>query len=705
MLPNQMRIGVRQQELYDCGPACMASVCRYHNLTISLERLRLLAKTTADGTTLAGMVNAFHQLGFTAKAVKADVEALATMEMPTIGHVILPNGSTHYVVFTRITQIAVEYMDPMHGRLKKRARVTLGSWWTGSVLVIEPTPAVRYTKQDPSYLQRMIALVSASPTAILSAALLRMVENLFMIVCVFEIKTVFERINQGQLPLSLDGPIFNLFSCVALLFLLRILIRFRAITASAQWTERSISRWHESVDNPTTTPEQPLDLIPLKDWEDISHFIHVVIPKTIAATATLILIASIMLDWSPKLTAVAFMLTPIHLFVARTAGLLARKQRKHIEDEKVAYRHQLRLKLEFARSHVGSKLMQSWAEKATRLATNLLEYKSSHAETRAYTRALLGSFVELSIVATLWMGTTYTQVSWITLSEAITFCLLVAPLYQGWRNIITFPRATMAALHTAIRLDSAHREKAPAEHPTTTVSMQPPQWDVAFNHVCFKYPGTRADAVHDNSFCLQPATITVLMGEPDAGKSTLIKLLMKRLVPREGRISIGGLDLNTIDARSVGEWIGYTSQDNDLLPTTLIENIVINDPDPNWGRLRKLCTTLGMQAQIDRLTLGYRTRVGEGGEYLTRMEIRKAMLARTFYNESSIILLDDPTHGLDRKTQLALNDLLCGERNKGKTIFVASNAASILSIADQVLVMVDGRITSSEIPRVCSHTR
>src|SRR5688572_21477036 len=105
---------VRQRDASDCGAACLASIAAWHRLHLPIARIRQLAHTDTHGTTALGLVHAATQLGFQARGVRASREALATLPLPAIAHVV--RGPTHHwVVLARVDATRVEIMDPAVG--------------------------------------------------------------------------------------------------------------------------------------------------------------------------------------------------------------------------------------------------------------------------------------------------------------------------------------------------------------------------------------------------------------------------------------------------------------------------------------------------------------------------------------------------------------------------------------------------------------
>ncbi len=112
---------VKQHDITDCGAACLATVARSHGLKIPITTIRQYAGTDRRGTNVLGMIEAAQQLGFVAKGVKGNAEALGQIPLPAIAHVVI-GDLQHYVVIHKVTDRQVIIADPAHSRAKSVSR-------------------------------------------------------------------------------------------------------------------------------------------------------------------------------------------------------------------------------------------------------------------------------------------------------------------------------------------------------------------------------------------------------------------------------------------------------------------------------------------------------------------------------------------------------------------------------------------------------
>lgn len=112
-----MGIKVKQRDITDCGAACLASIAAHYRFHLPLSKIRQMASTDRRGTNILGLIEAANKMGFTAKGVRGEFEALFDIPKPSIAHVTVKKSLHHYLVIFKVTQKFIEIMDPADGRI------------------------------------------------------------------------------------------------------------------------------------------------------------------------------------------------------------------------------------------------------------------------------------------------------------------------------------------------------------------------------------------------------------------------------------------------------------------------------------------------------------------------------------------------------------------------------------------------------------
>lgn len=220
---------------------------------------------------------------------------------------------------------------------------------------------------------------------------------------------------------------------------------------------------------------------------------------------------------------------------------------------------------------------------------------------------------------------------------------------------------------------------------------------IEFCHVSFCYPGTDRKVLDDVNFVLEPGQTMVLVGLNGAGKTTLIKLLTRLYDPTEGSILLDGVDLRDYDVKELYRMFGIIFQDFGKYAETVSENVRYGDILRTAGRdaVEDAVAQAAAKDFVDRLPQGLDTplmRIFEKtGTELSIGQWQKLAIARAFYSDSDVLILDEPTASLDPMAEQEIFrqfDLL---REDKTTIFV-SHRLSSATVADTVLVLENGRM-------------
>jgi ATP-binding cassette subfamily C protein CydD len=281
------------------------------------------------------------------------------------------------------------------------------------------------------------------------------------------------------------------------------------------------------------------------------------------------------------------------------------------------------------------------------------------------------------------------------LFQQALFVLIIAPdFYQPLRNLGLRFHAGINGLTIGKQLFDTLG--LPEESSKTETSLNPAipltPGKLEFRGVSFSYPGRPEAALRDISFTLQPGALTVLAGRSGAGKSTLFNLLLRFIEPDKGQITLNGLPIQTWSPESWRRWITWVPQAPFLLNTSIGANIVMSAP-PDPERMRHAAQLARLDTFIAGLPEGYETRIGERGLRLSGGQAQRLALARAFYRDTPLLLLDEPAVYLDAENAAAIQFAI-RELSKGRTTLMISHQAQAPDWADQVLTLDEGKLIS-----------
>jgi PrtD family type I secretion system ABC transporter len=232
---------------------------------------------------------------------------------------------------------------------------------------------------------------------------------------------------------------------------------------------------------------------------------------------------------------------------------------------------------------------------------------------------------------------------------------------------------------------------------TQKITLPEPKGAIAVQNLTFLRPGATSSSepiLRQISFKIRPGETIALIGPSRAGKSTLARLLVGAAQPSGGAVLVDNADLRTWDEVQIGRTIGYLAQDVQLLPGTVAENVSRFDPEASDEAI----VAAAQQAQAHELILslpeGYQTRIGYSGAVLSGGERQRIGLARAFYGNPKMLVLDEPNANLDSDGEAALERALKTAHGNGSTVILITHRMSIAAACDRVLILKNGSVAA-----------
>lgn len=277
----------------------------------------------------------------------------------------------------------------------------------------------------------------------------------------------------------------------------------------------------------------------------------------------------------------------------------------------------------------------------------------------------------------------------LSLGEGL-FVLLMAPeFYLPLRNLGLSYHARMQGVAAAEQIAPLLAKPLPEGFAGT---MLPPTGPpaVLFEGVSFRYGGNRG-GVSGVDLELPAGSITALVGESGAGKTTLARLLVGLARPESGRILVNGQDLTMLAPESWRSRLAWVPQAPYFTSGTVRENLLLGRPDADENEIDTALEAAAADHFISHLPRGLDTVLGDRGAGLSGGELRRLALARAYLCRATLVVLDEPTAGLDHENERLVCEAL-QRLARGRTVLVISHREQTLSRADRVAEMIDGRI-------------
>ncbi|HED4103090.1 cysteine/glutathione ABC transporter ATP-binding protein/permease CydC [Klebsiella aerogenes] len=316
------------------------------------------------------------------------------------------------------------------------------------------------------------------------------------------------------------------------------------------------------------------------------------------------------------------------------------------------------------------------------------EAQRRQAELTALSQALMLLIGGIAVIAMLWMASEgvggNSQPG--ALIALFVFCALAA--FEALAPV------TGAFQHLGQVIASARRiTQITEQQPEVTFSQQAPQSfsqvALTLNEVTFSYPQQSAPALKDISLQVATGEHIAILGRTGCGKSTLLQLLTRAWDPANGQIQLNGQPLSVLSETTLRQAMSVVPQRVHLFSATLRDNLLLAAPQVSDARLADILERVGLEKLLE--DSGLNSWLGEGGRQLSGGELRRLAIARALLHDAPLMLLDEPTEGLDATTESQILDLL-SEVMRDKTVLMVTHRLRGLARFNQIIVMDNGQI-------------
>jgi len=300
-------------------------------------------------------------------------------------------------------------------------------------------------------------------------------------------------------------------------------------------------------------------------------------------------------------------------------------------------------------------------------------------------------FIQLNTIFVVVLGVYLIQNFELTMGGLVAVVILtsrtVGPMGQA-AGLITNYADAKSSYDTLNEIISKE-----VERPEEQEYVERPKFNgkIEFKNVSFSYPNDDNLALNDVSFVINPGEKVAFIGRIGSGKSTIVKLILRLYEPTSGSIYIDDIEISQIDPADLRRFISYVPQDVDLFKGTIRDNIIASDLHPDIGDVIYAAQISGVDDFVRKHPRGYEMYIGERGAGLSGGQRQSVGVARALMQNSSIILMDEPTKAMDQTTEARLMKRLKSEYKK-ETMIIITQKLVLLNMVKRVIVMHNAKI-------------
>lgn len=646
---------VRQSEVAECGLAALAMVANYHGFDIDLGTMRRRFRPSLRGASLKSLVAMADQLSLGARAVKLPIEKLAALHVPAILHWDM----NHYVVLERVANGKALIHNPASvSRWVPMDEVSLH--FTGIALELRPTDDFEPVRQrERLKLSQLWRRIAGLKRALLQTVILSLVLEAFVLASPYYMQVAIDdalpALDRNLLTVLALG--FGLFALInAGASLLRSFVLLTAGTSLGTGIAINVARRLFRLPVAWFERRQVGDV--LSRFQSVTPIQQFMMQGAVTAMidgSLAIFTLALMLFYSVTIAMVTLVAFALY---GAVRVLSFSSQRMAQEEAIVTTGREQSTMIESLRGIVTLRLFNREAARHAQWQTRLTDAMNA-----GFSLARIG--IWQSTANTLIFTLEMVIAIWLAIRFVIDggFSVGMVFAYLAYRAQFVERAAALLDQCVAFRMLGLHLERlsdiALADQDKSFVEQGRPQEPlrgrIELRNVSFRYGPSDPIILNGVNLTVEPGEHVAITGPSGGGKSTLAKILLGLLEPDSGEVLIDGIPLREFGYKNYHEQIGSVLQEDSLFAGSLADNISLFDDMPSPERIESAAKAATLHDDIMAMPMGYDSLVGDMGSTLSGGQKQRVFLARAFYREPSLLVIDEGTSHLDSERERAVN--------------------------------------------------
>jgi ABC-type multidrug transport system fused ATPase/permease subunit len=429
------------------------------------------------------------------------------------------------------------------------------------------------------------------------------------------------------------------------------------------------------------------------DLQSVRFFLGYGLVFIIQSALTLVLAAAVMLATNPGLAALSLWPVPFVVLIAARYGRVSRPALQEVQ-QRIA-----ELTADAEENISGIRIVKAFAREELQLrrfrgsVRRVFDQSMYTTRLQAFYNPFIGFLPNLGLAAVMFFGGRQVIRGSLSIGEFVSFytlvLLLIGPMRMLGIALGMAQRATASGARVFQILDREPRLVAPPGAPPLPAG----SGRVEFRDVGLVYPENDTPALRDISLTVEAGTTVAIVGGTGSGKTSLVSLVPRLYDVTSGAVLVDGADVREVDPISLRQSIALVTDDPFLFSASVHDNIAYARADASRADVEAAARRAQADAFIRELPQGYDTLIGERGLTVSGGQRQRLAIARALLADPRILILDDATSSVDASTERAIKDAL-RELMAGRTTFVIAHRLSTIALADEIVVLEDGRLVA-----------
>ncbi|OBT04815.1 ABC transporter ATP-binding protein [Shewanella sp. UCD-FRSSP16_17] len=657
-----------------------------------MAALRKRYRADLKGMNLQQLITLSDSLGFASRALKCPIEEVGKLTLPCVLHWDM----NHFVVLTGVTNSGVTINDPALGKRKLKLK-EFTEHFTG--IVLELTPAKGFEKQDERQQMRLSQLWSKMTgfgKTLISLFILSILLQVFSLVTPYYMQWVVD-----EVLISQDKPLLIVlafgFALLAIINVITTAVRSWLIlrVSSLLNMQMGVNLLSHLLRLPMSYFEKRHvgDLVSrFGSLEQVRERLTTGLVETVVDGIMSIAVLVMMLMYSVQLTLVVvaailiyallrlMLYRPLHRATEGSIQASAKEQTNFLENIRGIQTIKL-FTCEPQRQSV-------WQNRYSEVINADIRLGKLNISFDAFNKLLFG----LENVIVIYLAATIVMTGDLTIGMVLAFIAYKNQLTERFANLIEqLILFRMLRLHLDRISDIALHEQE--SNRDSNMLLNKVTGQLTLEHVSYNYGDSEPNVINDVSLTINAGESVAIVGESGCGKTTLVKLMLGLLRPTQGRILLDGQDITQVGLTQYRQQIAAVMQDDTLLSGSIADNLTFFEPEPNYLRMQQCAQMAEIDVDINKMTMGYNTLVGDMGSQFSGGQVQRLLLARALYQQPSLLFMDEATSHLDVENEAKISEQI---KHLEMTRVIIAHRPETIKQAQQVLVMHQGKVYTQD---------
>ena len=694
----------RQLDAMDCGPTCLRMVAKYYGRSYTLESLREKSFLTREGVSMLGISEAAESIGFRTQGVRVSLQELEELcPLPCILHW----NQRHFVVCYRIRKGRFYIADPAGGKAVYTREEFRRCWVStqvegqerGTALLLEPGPAF-YEQEDEvadrkslSFFFRYLTPYRREAVQLLLGML---TASLLQLLLPFLTQSLVDTgIRDSNLPFITLVLVAQL-----VIFGAKLSVEFIRSWLLLHVNARiNIALISDFLAKLTRLPLRFFDtkmvgdlMQRIGDHNRVETFLTGTSLNTLFSLLNFAVFGVVLAYYD--LRVLVLFLTGNGLYVAWVSAFMRWRRELDIKRFAQAAGEQSNLfqlitgMQEIKLNNCETQMRWKWE----RIQAKLFRIQVKGLALQQYQQLGALFFSQATNILITFLAARAVVSGEMTLGMMMSVSYIIGQLSAPIEQWIDFVRAFQDAKISLERLGEIHGQPDEEQGDDGRVRELPSDRSLQLDGVCFSYDGSdREYVLEDIRLTIPQNRVTAIVGASGSGKTTLLKLLLGFYRPNRGEVKVGNTPIDRLNPHVWREKTGAVMQEGFLFSDTIAHNIAPGTENIDRDRLQLAARTANLEEFIERLPLGYNTRVGMEGNGVSQGQRQRLLIARAVYKDPDFLFLDEATNALDARNEREIMERL-HTFYRGRTVVVVAHRLSTVCDADKIVVLDRGHL-------------